>query len=123
RDPMQLRAYLARESIQVLDATPLQVEALLEVQGAPLPSVVIGGEAISANLWGRLAAHYAGRAEGALNAYGPTETTVDATVTRIEGPLPRIGRPMANVRCLVLDRQGQEQPEGVPGELYIGGAG
>ncbi|MFK2902290.1 AMP-binding protein, partial [Dyella jejuensis] len=34
RDPMQLRAYLARESIQVLDATPLQVEALLEVQGA-----------------------------------------------------------------------------------------
>jgi amino acid adenylation domain-containing protein len=123
RDPMQLREYLSRESIQVLDTTPLQVEALLEVQGAPLPSLVVGGEAIGADLWGRIVAHYAGRSEGALNAYGPTETTVDATMARIEGALPRIGRPMANVRCLVLDRQGQEQPAGVPGELYIGGAG
>jgi amino acid adenylation domain-containing protein len=123
RDPLQLREYLTRESIQVLDATPLQVEALLEVQGAPLPSLVIGGEAISASLWAGIVAHYAGRPEGALNAYGPTETTVDATMARIEGPLPRIGRPMANVHCLVLDRQSQAQPEGVPGELYIGGAG
>jgi amino acid adenylation domain-containing protein len=123
RDPKQLREYLAKASIQVLDATPLQVEALLDVDGPALPSLVIGGEAIDARLWARITEHYSGRSAGALNAYGPTETTVDATVARIEGTVPRIGRPLANVRCLVLDSLGREQPEGVPGELYIGGAG
>jgi amino acid adenylation domain-containing protein len=123
RDPVRLRAYLEACSIQVLDATPLQVEALLEAGGPPLPSLVVGGEAIAADLWSRIAAHYAGRAEGALNVYGPTETTVDATASPIVGASPRIGRPLANVRCLVLDGGGREQPDGVAGELYIGGPG
>jgi acyl carrier protein len=58
-----------------------------------------------------------------LNVYGPTETTVDATCARIEGTRPTIGRPLANVRCYVLDAHGAVQPEGVPGELCIAGAG
>ena len=63
-----------------------------------------------------------------INSYGPTETTVSATVYRIpssssiEGEVP-IGRPLPHLQTYVLDRFRQLVPIGVPGELYIGGAG
>lgn len=60
------------------------------------------------------------------NHYGPTETTVVATACRVEpgtaGP-PPIGRPIDNFRAVVVDQYGQPLPVGVPGELWIGGAG
>jgi amino acid adenylation domain-containing protein len=65
-----------------------------------------------------------------LNTYGPTETTVTATVydpaaTATDSSLSEIpiGRPIANVATYVLDQHLNLQPIGVPGELYIGGAG
>ncbi|MFC4517278.1 amino acid adenylation domain-containing protein [Streptomyces ehimensis] len=64
-----------------------------------------------------------------LNEYGPTEGTVWSTVWRApdEGlvglaTVP-IGRPVDGVRVSVLDRAGSPVPDGVPGELYIGGDG
>ncbi|MEU5633346.1 non-ribosomal peptide synthase/polyketide synthase [Streptomyces rishiriensis] len=63
-----------------------------------------------------------------VDGYGPTETTTFAT-RRVFGagdPLPAvlpIGRPLDNTRVYVLDGALQPQPPGVPGELYIAGAG
>ncbi|NJQ98394.1 MAG: amino acid adenylation domain-containing protein [Hydrococcus sp. CSU_1_8] len=66
-----------------------------------------------------------------LNTYGPTETTVTATVydpvacpEAIEAisELP-IGRPIDNTQVYILDRHLQPVSIGIPGELYIGGAG
>lgn len=58
------------------------------------------------------------------NAYGPTETTVTATAARFDGGdvLP-IGRPLPGTRVYVLSEAGRLQPFGVPGELYVAGAG
>ena len=61
------------------------------------------------------------------NLYGPTEAAVDATwwTCRRGDPRPPIpiGRPIANVQAYILDANRQPVAPGVPGELYIGGAG
>ncbi len=59
------------------------------------------------------------------NGYGPTECTVLATdfqVCREYVNIP-IGKPLANYRIYILDRFGNPQPVGAPGELCIAGAG
>ncbi|EGH48980.1 amino acid adenylation, partial [Pseudomonas syringae pv. pisi str. 1704B] len=61
------------------------------------------------------------------NVYGPTETTVDCSVWTLrpdeavpDSALP-IGRPISNTRLYVLDAHDQPVPQGVIGQLHIGG--
>jgi len=63
-----------------------------------------------------------------VNNYGPTENTVVTTSGVVcgegrEGQLPSLGRPIANTEVYLLNPQGQPQPVGVSGELYLSGAG
>ncbi|MEU9507475.1 amino acid adenylation domain-containing protein [Micromonospora sp. NPDC048170] len=63
-----------------------------------------------------------------LNGYGPTETTTFAVVHHItdlpdEATSVPIGRPIANTTAYVLDDELRPVPEGVPGQLYLGGPG
>ncbi len=63
-----------------------------------------------------------------INEYGPTEAVVGCCIydacgqTGLVGAVP-IGRPIANARIYILDRQLQPLPIGVPGELCIAGVG
>jgi amino acid adenylation domain-containing protein len=63
-----------------------------------------------------------------VNNYGPTECTVVATSALIapdrnRDGLPPIGFPITNVQIHLLDEELREVPNGVTGEIYIGGAG
>ncbi|HEU5231032.1 MAG TPA: condensation domain-containing protein, partial [Ktedonobacteraceae bacterium] len=62
-----------------------------------------------------------------FNEYGPTEATVWSCVYQCReqetGQYVAIGRPISNVQLYVLDADGRMVPQGIPGELYIGGAG
>ncbi|MFD1832035.1 non-ribosomal peptide synthase/polyketide synthase [Streptomyces desertarenae] len=85
-----------------------------------------GGEAVPGAVVRRVLDACPGLA--VVDGYGPTETTTFATrrVFRAGDPLPAvlpIGRPLDNTRVYVLDDALQPQPPGVPGELYIAGAG
>ena len=90
-----------------------------------LRSVIVAGEACSRQL---VNLHYETLPEASLfNEYGPTEATVWSTVFECEpcgsaNGVP-IGRPIANTCAYVLDQCGQPVPIGVPGELFVGGAG
>ena len=65
------------------------------------------------------------------NGYGPTEATIVATFSNLKKNIRNngdarevsIGRAIANTQVYVLDGNEQPVPIGVPGELYIGGAG
>jgi thioesterase domain-containing protein/acyl carrier protein len=56
---------------------------------------------------------------------GPTETTVWATVARLQSddPCIHIGRPIDATQVYILGADGVLEPQGVTGELCIGGAG
>ncbi|MFF9865975.1 amino acid adenylation domain-containing protein [Streptomyces sp. NPDC013953] len=87
--------------------------------------LVLAGEALTP----RVAAQLRAAVPGArlVNAYGPTEATVYASSSAADDPggdsAPPIGRPLRNTRLYVLDDRMRPVPTGVPGELYIGGAG
>jgi amino acid adenylation domain-containing protein len=60
------------------------------------------------------------------NAYGPTECTITATTykTKLDdsNSVP-IGKPIANTKIFILDKNHQIVPIGVAGELHISGVG
>ncbi|ARU62939.1 hypothetical protein CBW65_19595 [Tumebacillus avium] len=124
----ELGAFLKQQGITVLFLTTgffLQMaeECLDELSG--LRVLMAGGEAMSMPHAKRMIQQMKGRF---INAYGPTEATTFATV-HVSTPedahahsLP-IGRPIAGTSVYVLDSRMQPVPVGVPGELYIGGAG
>ena len=107
----------------VMQATPATWRLLLEAgwQGSERLKILCGGEALSRELANQLLE----RSAVLWNLYGPTETTIWSAAHKVEfnsGPVP-IGRPIANTQFYLLDRHLQPVPIGVPGELYIGGAG
>ncbi len=122
-----LPAQLTRHNATLFQCTPSLLR-LLTLDPATfgtlgrLRALLVGGEALPAAL--------AEQVTSALpvhlfNMYGPTETTIwSAThqVQAVSGSVP-IGRPIANTELYVLSPQLQPVPVGVPGELYIGGAG
>ena len=90
--------------------------------------VIIGGEAALPEHVAVWQKHF-GADVRLVNTYGPTEATIVATVwepqvsqngnhSLLEVP---IGRPVRNVRALILNAFAQPVPAGVTGELHIGG--
>lgn len=91
----------------------------------PVKRILIGGEALSVPHV-RRAFDLLPRTE-LINGYGPTEATVYYTGYRIPRPFDParasvpIGRPLDSGCAYVMDQSGQLVPDGLPGELWIGG--
>ena len=107
----------------VLQATPATWRLLLAAgwSGSPQLKILCGGEALSRELANQLVE----KGASLWNLYGPTEATIWSTIDRVENTEGTvcIGRPIANTQIYLLDEHLQPVPVGVPGELYIGGAG
>jgi amino acid adenylation domain-containing protein len=122
-DPAALRAMIEDEPGLLGQGPPAMWRMLLDAGWRPygMAGVLCGGEALPRDLAGRLTA------DGVpiWNMYGPTETTVWSAVHPVtgDGLVVPIGRPLANETMWVLDQQMRPVFPGVPGELFIGGAG
>ncbi len=116
----ELAALLREQAISVVTLPPSALAVLPEEQFPKLRTIVSAGEACTAQIASRWR-----RGRRFINAYGPTEATVCASlsVCQDDTARPSIGRPIANTQLYVLDSRLQPVPVGVPGELYIGGAG
>jgi amino acid adenylation domain-containing protein len=126
-DPEKLLKFMEENEIDAIDCTPSQLKAwlaagLLEKSGHRPRLVLVGGEAIDAELWSMLASS---SDTVFYNVYGPTECTVDATAAdlRLDTRTPHVGIPMQNRRVYVLDSHSLPVSIGSVGEIYIGGAG
>ena len=96
---------------------------------AALRLVIVGGEKVSAKAltaWNNLTL---GKIRW-INTYGPSEASIIATayepaadsVWEAPASVP-IGRPISNTQVYLLDRDLNPVPEGMTGELHIGGVG
>jgi amino acid adenylation domain-containing protein len=126
RDPERLVQLIQRHQITTLNFVPSMLQAFLAHEGIEastrLKHIIVGGEAMPAQTQ-REALR---RLHGATlqNLYGPTETTIHVTrwTCRDDGQsqVP-IGRPISQTQALVLDGSLNPVPQGVAGELYLGG--
>ncbi|MDQ2881213.1 MAG: amino acid adenylation domain-containing protein, partial [Actinomycetota bacterium] len=119
----QLARVLAQQRVTHALIPPVALATVDQQAAAGLvefTTVIVGGDACSAELVSRWAP---GRRM--INAYGPTESTVVATWSQAltPGGVPPIGSPIPNMRTYVLDADLRPVPVGVPGELYLAGAG
>ncbi|MFE6699270.1 amino acid adenylation domain-containing protein [Streptomyces sp. NPDC057718] len=122
-----------QHSVSVLNCVPSLLDMLLtagerEPFGATLRAVLLGGDWVGVDLPGRLHAQVPGCRF--LGLGGTTETAIHSTIQETtDGKVPArwtsvpYGTPLRNVRCRVVDAQGRDCPDWVPGELWIGGAG
>ena len=132
--PSALVQLIQDQEITVLQVVPSVLNLLLNEEGfencRSLRQVFCGGEALPVELHNRFFNVLSCRL---TNLYGPTETCIWSTFYRPEisddgtrrigdGIVP-IGRPIANTQVYVLDQAGHPVPIGIPGELYIAGAG
>ncbi|NUO61848.1 MAG: amino acid adenylation domain-containing protein, partial [Hamadaea sp.] len=126
-DGRLLAELIRRHGIEVVKLTPSHAARLLDTPfGTALRDadvLVLGGEPITATLLGALAA---ARPPGTLtiNHYGPTETTIGAVTHVLDTGVPEappVGRPLPDVRVLVLDEDLRPLPDGEAGMLWIGG--
>ncbi|HEX8696369.1 MAG TPA: amino acid adenylation domain-containing protein [Longimicrobium sp.] len=127
--PPVLAQRLREERVSALFLTPTALRQTVgEVPDAfsSVAHLLLGGEALEAPVLERVLRD--GAPGRILNVYGPTESTTYASwhvVDRVEpgaASVP-IGVPVANTRLYVLDEAMRPVPEGVAGELYIGGDG
>jgi amino acid adenylation domain-containing protein len=114
----------ARDRVTLVNTVPSAAAALLKQGGFPksVRTVNLAGEALATEIVDALYA--LGHVRDVFDLYGPSEDTTYSTFARREARQPAtIGRPIANTRAYVLDAAGAPQPIGVPGELWLAGAG
>ncbi|HYR10943.1 MAG TPA: amino acid adenylation domain-containing protein, partial [Longimicrobium sp.] len=134
RDPETFHALLQREGVTVLNQTPSAFRQLIRADAErggelALRLVVFGGEALEPASLREWVNRRGAERPKLVNMYGITETTVHVTYRPLSaddvlaGAGSPIGRRIPDLKLYVLDGARRPVLVGVPGELYVGGAG
>nr|WP_225975914.1 non-ribosomal peptide synthetase [Paracidovorax avenae] len=139
RSPQDFLALLRTRRVTVLNQTPsafgqlVGLPATYEPPPAGMPElslrvVIFGGEALDPQRLRPWIAHFGDARPELVNMYGITETTVHVTwrrITRADLQPQRspVGMAIPDLGLCVLDADLRPVPPGVPGELFVSGAG
>lgn len=137
RSPEAFYRLLVDEQVTVLNQTPSAFRQLMGVEAsleATLPDrialrlVIFGGEALEIAGLRPWFQRHGDQKPRLVNMYGITETTVHVTYrplgwADIDSPGSVIGGPIPDLQLYILDENREPTPVGVPGEMYVGGAG
>lgn len=134
RSPEDFLQLLASERVTVLNQTPSAFRQLIAAEDAcssppslSLRYVVFGGEALEMQSLKPWYARHGDRKPKLVNMYGITETTVHVTYRPLSAEDLNsgsvIGVPIPDLQVYILDPERRPVPVGVPGEMYVGGAG
>ncbi|MDC1162579.1 AMP-binding protein, partial [Tenacibaculum sp.] len=132
KDTISFRDLILEEGVTVLNQTPssfytLQEEFLREsIETSSIRYVIFGGEALNPTYlasWNKLYTDCK-----LVNMYGITETTVHVTYKEIResdisNSVSTIGCAIPTLSCYILDDHLNLVPQGVIGELCVGGSG
>jgi len=134
-DPSVLLKYTAKYAATNMDlvASPLKILAhyLTEnpnerIKAQTLQHIFAGAEPLDTAVWASISTNLTiPFGTNLINTWGATETTVDVTAFNCKdsftGSILPVGYPIDGVELLLLDEAGVQVPDGVTGELYIGG--
>jgi amino acid adenylation domain-containing protein len=136
RSPEQLQTLIRAEEATVLCQTPTAFQQFIATDlrnrlpsPYPLRFVIFGGEALDLRMLRIWSMRYGLQQPALINMYGITETTVHVTYKQIsESDLkfPKqspIGVPIPDLQIHLLDEDAKTVADGVPGEIYVSGAG
>ncbi|WP_346294312.1 amino acid adenylation domain-containing protein [Sphaerothrix gracilis] len=136
--PSAFYELLHRQQVTVLNQTPSSFRQLIKAEElsretvAPdslkLRLVIFGGEALELQSLRPWFERHGDQSPQLVNMYGITETTVHVTyrplrMADLDSRASVIGCPLPDLQVYILDSARQPVPIGVPGEMYIGGAG
>jgi len=137
RTPEAFHKLLLREGVTVLNQTPSAFRQLMSAdeaagdaeQSLALRLIIFAGEALEFRSLQTWYERHAEHRPQLVNMYGITETTVHVTYRPLlwadaqEYTGSMIGGRIPDLQVYILDGHMQPIPVGVPGELYVGGAG
>lgn len=117
-----LESKIRDENINIITSSPLFLNELNKLPNIPVVDIYIsGGDVLKKEYISKIAKN-----GQVYNSYGPTETTVCATYYKYHndsGNSIPIGKPIANYKVYILDKNNRLQPIGIPGEMCIAGEG
>nr|WP_244172052.1 non-ribosomal peptide synthetase [Myxococcus virescens] len=127
RNALELPSLPGARRVSLVNTVPSAMAELVRAHAVPdsVRTVNLAGEPLAQSLVEAIHQSAPG-VQRVLNLYGPTEDTTYSTWTmapRGATREPTVGRPIEGTRAYVLDALGQPVPQGVAGELYLGGAG
>ena len=125
-NPLALSKLIVENGVDMMTCTPsflINIIDMPEMKKALSQIKVfnVGAEAFPEALYDKIMA--LGTNAITFNGYGPTETTIGCAFDLVTGDKITIGKPMANIKIVMIDKNRNLLPAGVPGELLIIGNG
>ncbi len=126
---ISLLEVVAQNKVNAIKLTPSHL-ALIKDQNmadSNIKTMIVGGEDFKTSLAETIQTSF-GKNLRIFNEYGPTEATIGCIVATYERELHReisvpIGKAITGMSALILDKAYNSVPDGVTGELFLGGLG